>query len=114
MYRQEAYFEQLEPGAQCKPKSPFSADLPVTHVLTNMALEAEAKRMVAQFDYPAEEVNKGVKEFIREMEEGLGTQGATLSQIPTYVTSVPNGSEKVGKNSLVAIPLTTVGCISGG
>jgi hexokinase len=96
VYRQEAYFEQLEPGTQCKPKSLFSAELPVTHVLTNMALEAEAKRMVAQFEYTAEDVNKGVKEFIREMEEGLDKEGAMLSQIPTYVTSVPNGTEKVG------------------
>jgi len=96
VYRQEAYFEQLEPGTQCKPKSLFSAELPVTHALTNMALEAETKRMVAQFEYTAEDVNKGVKEFIREMEEGLEKEGATLSQIPTYVTSVPNGTEKVG------------------
>ncbi len=96
VYRQEAYFEQLEPGTQCKPKSLFSAELPVTHALTNMALEAETKRMVAQFEYTTEDVNKGVKEFIREMEEGLEKEGATLSQIPTYVTSVPNGTEKVG------------------
>lgn len=99
VYRQEAYYDLLEPGTQCKPKSLFSADLPVTHVLTNMALEAEAKRMVAQFEYPAEDVNKGVKEFIREMEEGLEKQGTPLSQIPTYVTSVPNGTEKVGSRS---------------
>ncbi|KAL2415528.1 Glucokinase [Exophiala dermatitidis] len=59
-----------------------------------MALEAETKRMIAQFEYPAEDVNRGVKEFIREMEEGLQKQGTTLSQIPTYVTSVPNGTEK--------------------
>ncbi|KIV76993.1 hypothetical protein PV11_08835 [Exophiala sideris] len=59
-----------------------------------MALEAEAKRMVAEFEYTAEDVNKGVKEFIREMEEGLEKQGTMMSQIPTYVTSVPNGTEK--------------------
>ncbi|OAP61360.1 hypothetical protein AYL99_03563 [Fonsecaea erecta] len=94
VYRQEAYFDLLEPGTQCRPKSPFTSDLPVTHALTNMALEAEAKRMVAQFEYTAEDVNKGVKEFIREMEEGLEKQGTSISQIPTYVTSVPNGTEK--------------------
>lgn len=96
VYRQEAYYEQLEPGTQCKPRSLFSADLPVTHALTNMALEAEAKRVAAQFEYSSEDVNKGVKEFIHEMEEGLQKQGTPLSQIPTYVTSVPNGTEKVG------------------
>ncbi|KIW27522.1 uncharacterized protein PV07_07254 [Cladophialophora immunda] len=94
VYRQEAYFDLLEPGTQCRPKSPFTSDLPVTHALTNMALEAEAKRMVAQFEYTPEDVNKGVKEFIREMEEGLEKQGTSISQIPTYVTSVPNGTEK--------------------
>lgn len=97
VYKQEAYYDQLEPGTQCKPKSLFSADLPTTHALTNMALEAEAKRIVAQFEYSAEDVNKGVQEFIREMEEGLEKQGTPLSQIPTYVTSVPNGTEKVGR-----------------
>jgi hypothetical protein len=95
VYRQEAYYDLLEPGTQCRPRSPFSSALPVTHALTNMALEAEAKRMAAEFEYSAEDVNKGVKEFIREMEEGLEKQGTSISQIPTYVTSVPNGTEKV-------------------
>lgn len=61
-----------------------------------MALEAEAKRMIADFEYSTEDVNKGVREFIREMQEGLEKEGTSLSQIPTYVTSVPNGTEKVG------------------
>jgi hypothetical protein len=95
VYRQEAYYDLLEPGTQCRPKTPFSPDLPVTPPLTNMALEGETKRMVAQFEYSSEDVNKGVKEFIREMEEGLEKQGTSISQIPTYVTSVPNGTEKV-------------------
>jgi len=60
-----------------------------------MALAEAAKRIAAEFDYPAEEVRKGVKEFIREMDEGLEKQGATMSQIPSYVTAVPNGTEKV-------------------
>src|ERR1700760_4245255 len=34
VYRQEAYFDLLEPGTQCRPKTPFSSDLPVTHALT--------------------------------------------------------------------------------
>ncbi|MCJ1475536.1 glucokinase [Lambiella insularis] len=59
-----------------------------------MSLIKEAHRVAAEFDYPAEEVNKGVKEFIREMDEGLQKVGATMSQIPTYVTAVPNGTEK--------------------
>ncbi|KAK4998256.1 glucokinase [Elasticomyces elasticus] len=59
-----------------------------------MGLADEAKRVAAEFEYSAEDVNKGVKEFIREMDEGLGKTGAMLSQIPTYVTAVPNGTEK--------------------
>ena len=66
-----------------------------------MALEAEAKRMAAQFEYSSEDVNKGVKQFIREMEEGLDKQGTFISQIPTYVTSVPNGTEKVGREVML-------------
>jgi hexokinase len=59
-----------------------------------MALAAAAERVAAEFEYSKEDVNRGVQEFIRQMDEGLGKQGATLSQIPTYVTAVPNGTEK--------------------
>ncbi|KXL42246.1 hypothetical protein M433DRAFT_140924 [Acidomyces richmondensis BFW] len=59
-----------------------------------MALAAAAERVAAEFEYTKEDVNRGVQEFIREIDEGLEKQGTTLSQIPTYVTSVPNGTEK--------------------
>lgn len=96
VYRQESYYEQLEPGTECKPKSVFSSELYQTPALANMALEKEAKRMAAEFEYTKDDLNKGVKEFLAEMEEGLEKQGTHLSQIPTYVTAVPNGTEKVG------------------
>lgn len=64
-----------------------------------MALAEETKRIAAEFDYPADEVRKGVKEFIKQMDEGLEKQGTTLSQIPSYVTAVPNGTEKVDAHS---------------
>ncbi|KAI9933830.1 hypothetical protein ASPWEDRAFT_48493 [Aspergillus wentii DTO 134E9] len=54
----------------------------------------EAARIAREFDYPAEQVRRGVQEYIREMNEGLSQEHTTLSQIPTYVTSVPNGTEK--------------------
>jgi hexokinase len=73
-----------------------------------MALAEAAKRIAAEFDYPAEEVRKGVKEFIREMDEGLEKQGTTMSQIPSYVTAVPNGTEKVGSGTLA--PAEKSGC----
>lgn len=95
--RQEAYYDQLEPGTQCRPKSIFDPELPYSKAPTNMALHEEAKRMAAEFDYPTDQVNRSVKEFIRQMEEGLEKQGTTMAQIPTYVTAVPNGTEKVGE-----------------
>ncbi|KAK6428578.1 glucokinase [Oleoguttula sp. CCFEE 5521] len=60
----------------------------------SMALAAAAQRVALEFEYSAQDVNRGVYEFIREMDEGLSKQGATMSQIPTYVTAVPNGTEK--------------------
>ncbi|TKA64706.1 hypothetical protein B0A55_10096 [Friedmanniomyces simplex] len=60
----------------------------------SMALAAAAERVAAEFEYPKEDVNRGVQQFIKQMDEGLSKQGATLSQIPTYVTAVPNGTEK--------------------
>ncbi|KAB5560024.1 putative glucokinase [Coniochaeta sp. 2T2.1] len=59
-----------------------------------MALAAETKAVAAQFDYSDEDVNKGVQEFLRQMDEGLQKDGTSMSQIPTYVTAVPNGTEK--------------------
>ncbi|KAK5656349.1 hypothetical protein OQA88_4729 [Cercophora sp. LCS_1] len=59
-----------------------------------MGLEAETKTIVSKFEYTDEDVNKGVKEFLRQMSEGLEKDGTSLSQIPTYVTAVPNGTEK--------------------
>ncbi|KAH8708613.1 glucokinase GLK1 [Phaeosphaeriaceae sp. PMI808] len=60
----------------------------------SMALADQAKRVAAEFDFGKDEVSKAVKEFIREMDEGLQQDGTELSQIPTYVTAVPNGTEK--------------------
>lgn len=63
--------------------------------MSSSTVVEEARRIAKEFDYPANEVNRGVEEFRRQMDEGLSKEGATLSQIPTYVTAVPNGSEKV-------------------
>lgn len=77
-----------------------------------MTLREAAQRIAAEFDYPAADVNRGVREFLKEMgrpgtgaqdaaanqgdtDEGLVKVNATMSQIPTYVTAVPNGKEKV-------------------
>ncbi|KAF1966247.1 hypothetical protein BU23DRAFT_560411 [Bimuria novae-zelandiae CBS 107.79] len=60
----------------------------------SMALAEQAKRVADEFNFGPDAVNKAVNEFIREMDEGLGKEGTELSQIPTYVTAVPNGTEK--------------------
>ncbi|KAI9656646.1 MAG: glucokinase [Alyxoria varia] len=59
-----------------------------------MSLAEAAKHAAAQFEYSSDDVNLGVKEFLRQINEGLEKTGTTLSQIPTYVTAVPNGTEK--------------------
>lgn len=81
-----------------------------------MALLAEAKRVAAEFDFPDDVVRAIGDEFVAEMsacssqrphnlhadndaDEGLEKNATTMSQIPTYVTGVPNGTEKVCKTS---------------
>ncbi|KAF2749186.1 hypothetical protein M011DRAFT_525099 [Sporormia fimetaria CBS 119925] len=59
-----------------------------------MSLAEHAQRVVAEFDFDQNAVQKSVDEFLREMDEGLQNEGTELSQIPTYVTAVPNGTEK--------------------
>ena len=54
-----------------------------------------ALRVAREFDLPSDQLQRGVGEFLNQMAEGLAKNGATLNQIPTYVTSVPNGTEKV-------------------
>ncbi|KAI4680012.1 uncharacterized protein J4E88_005902 [Alternaria novae-zelandiae] len=65
-----------------------------TQYKRSMTLADQAKRVAAEFDFDDNAVNKAVKEFIREMDEGLEKEGTEMSQIPTYVTAVPNGTEK--------------------
>lgn len=59
-----------------------------------MGLTAETNRVVQEFDLNDADLNKGVVEFLSQMDEGLERDGTSLSQIPTYVTGVPNGTEK--------------------
>ena len=72
----------------------MSLETPIAGEMSSPVVE-EARRIAKEFDYPTSEVNRAVEEFRRQMDEGLSKHGATLSQIPTYVTAVPNGSEKV-------------------
>lgn len=59
-----------------------------------MALQAETQRVVSQFEVTDQDVNAATLEFLRQMDEGLRKDGTSMSQIPTYVTAVPDGTEK--------------------
>jgi len=59
-----------------------------------MALESETVRVVEQFELSDAYINGAVKEFLHQMQDGLEKDGTSMSQIPTYVTGVPNGTEK--------------------
>lgn len=54
----------------CENPLPFPTTAPTSKPLA-MALAAETKSIVAQFDYSDEDVNKGVQEFLRQMGEYL-------------------------------------------
>ncbi|ROW10105.1 hypothetical protein VMCG_02071 [Cytospora schulzeri] len=59
-----------------------------------MGLTSETNRVVNAFEYNDADLNSAVREFLDQMELGLEKDGTSLSQIPTYVTGVPNGTEK--------------------
>ncbi|ROV96712.1 hypothetical protein VSDG_05620 [Cytospora chrysosperma] len=59
-----------------------------------MGLTSETRRVVNAFEYNDADLNSAVREFLDQMELGLEEDGTSLSQIPTYVTGVPNGTEK--------------------
>jgi hypothetical protein len=82
------------PDLVCDIPPPFPTSQPTSRPLT-MALAEDTKRVVDQFDFSTDSLNKHVQEFLRQMDEGLQKEGTSISQIPTYVTGVPNGTEKV-------------------
>lgn len=55
----------------------------------------ESARIAQLFDYPPDQLLRGVAEYQNQMTDGLAKEHTTLSQIPTFVTEVPKGSEKV-------------------
>lgn len=80
----------------------------VEHEQTPVA--AEARRISNELQFSDGCVNKAVKHFMKQMEEGLAKEGATLSQIPSYVAAVPNGTEKVGEQVCVRLRLGYADC----
>lgn len=64
-------------------------------LIMSSPLVEEATRIAREFDFSADQVRRGVAEYIQQANEGLTKENTTLSQIPTFVTAVPNGTEKV-------------------
>lgn len=69
-----------------------------------MGHSPETERVLSQFTFTDEDANRAVKEFRRQMAEGLAADGTSLSQIPTFVTDVPNGTEKVVSSPICLSP----------
>lgn len=57
---------RLQSKAVCDNLNIFAESLPISRPY-RMTLIEDARRVAQEFDYPAVEVNKGVKEFIRQM-----------------------------------------------
>lgn len=55
---------------------------------------AHAPQIAAEFAFPSAALQQTAAEYGRQMAEGLVADGATLSQIPSYVSAVPDGRER--------------------
>jgi hexokinase len=75
----------LSQDAVCKspPLFPFEGKQSRIH---KMGLLEEAKKVAAEFEYPPEAVNAGVKEFLREMGEHV----KIVQRLGNSITHVPN------------------------
>ncbi|KAK1702682.1 hypothetical protein CaCOL14_004625 [Colletotrichum acutatum] len=57
-------------------------------------LIAQARKIAHDFDFPAADVRRATTHFLKQLNEGLGEDGTSMCQIPSFVTKLPNGSEK--------------------
>ncbi|KAL3292102.1 hexokinase [Colletotrichum asianum] len=57
-------------------------------------LISEAQKIAKEFEFPAEDVRRATTHFLKQLNEGLQKDGTSMCQIPSYVTKLPNGSEK--------------------
>ncbi|OLN97759.1 Glucokinase 2 [Colletotrichum chlorophyti] len=57
-------------------------------------LIAQARRIAQEFEFPAKDVRRATKHFLKQLNEGLREDGTSMCQIPSFVTKLPNGSEK--------------------
>ncbi|KAF9874939.1 glucokinase [Colletotrichum karsti] len=54
----------------------------------------EAVRIAREFEFSADDVRRATAHFLKQLNEGLQEDGTSMCQIPSYVTKLPNGSEK--------------------
>ncbi|KAK1637812.1 hexokinase [Colletotrichum phormii] len=57
-------------------------------------LIAQARKIAHDFDFPTEDVRRATTHFLKQLNEGLQEDGTSMCQIPSFVTKLPNGSEK--------------------
>lgn len=62
--------------------------------LESKSLIEGAKAISKTFEFSPEDVQYAVDEYTRLMKIGLENEGEAMTMIPTYVTAVPNGTEK--------------------
>ncbi|KAG7152505.1 Glucokinase like protein [Verticillium longisporum] len=53
-----------------------------------------AEAIAQHFNVSSEILSRGTEHFVKQLGEGLLQDGTTLLQVPSYVTKLPNGSEK--------------------
>lgn len=60
----------------------------------NTPLMQKAKEIANEFDFDTRQINAAIAEFKKLMDKGLQHDAEAMTMIPTYVTAVPNGTEK--------------------
>ncbi len=81
------------------------------------SLQEIAEQVAREFDFTGEDLRRGVTGFIQQMskklsppfdfelqlsnylDDGLRVHGSTIEQLPSFITKVPTGVEKVGETS---------------
>lgn len=58
----------------------------------------EAARIVKDLEFTEDDLQRNIQEFRNQIRTGLMKDGTNLSQIPTHVTDLPSGSEKVSES----------------
>ncbi|KAI6778183.1 uncharacterized protein J7T54_002718 [Emericellopsis cladophorae] len=61
-----------------------------------------AKAVAGGFHVSSQTIRRGTDHFVRQLGSGLLSDGTALLQVPSYVTSLPNGTEKGSKAAIPA------------